>query len=170
MWNCTDPQVFECYSKVVELIGKNVQSSKCQSSGGSGLSSPATGQEQFLKQLKGELERSIPKPITCKNIRWTDAMNAAANLIIQKSQECHIDYATLLVLADYVNSLLSVQNTCSVDQSGSSSSPDGQQQQQQQTGMGAGQQFAQPNQQEPQQPPSPQVKGVAQGPGQGRLL
>lgn len=112
-WRC-DHDAIDCFDTVVVAVLKNVHGKSCKNDTCLAITPPNHGDSlrKYLNNSISKQEQAPPTNGECPWVKWTAEMDFTANLIIQKSQRCQVDYVAIFVLFDATQRLLGSEKRC----------------------------------------------------------
>lgn len=107
-WTCNQKSLLRCYAQLVEEIHYNLNSERC-----SNTSNLMTMASTYQKNLQETIDQSTDKKNSqCEEPKWTEAMTVVANIVLQYSERCKLDYVALFSLTSSVAQNIARHHSC----------------------------------------------------------
>ncbi|PJF18346.1 hypothetical protein PSACC_01847 [Paramicrosporidium saccamoebae] len=109
LWKCQSDSI-GCYNNMTRQVVENLRSTQCNNT-----SCLAPCDQKYSNDLRKTLYDSLsrkPKSAEACPIKWTEEMEYSANIVLQKSQKCQVDYVGLFTLFEMAQQLFRAELQC----------------------------------------------------------
>jgi hypothetical protein len=111
MWKCQSDSI-ECYNRVTQQVVENLRSATCKNA-----TCLAPSDQKYSTDLRKTLYDSISRapqsvPAGICPVKWTDEMEYSASTVLQRSQQCQVDYVGLFTLFEMAQHLFKAELGC----------------------------------------------------------
>jgi hypothetical protein len=109
LWKCQSDSI-GCYNAMTRQVVENLRSYQCNNT-----SCLAPCDQKYSTDLKKTLYDSISRAPKSGNncpAKWSEEMEYSANIVLQKSQKCQVDYVGLFTLFEMSQQLFRAELQC----------------------------------------------------------